>query len=80
MIFMLHVPSVEGLLIMMVIVMFALIVVSVLVVALSVSFSVSLRHRGACWEQEYSQHAGGHPFRRGHGYAPPKVGSSILAL
>jgi hypothetical protein len=48
-------------------------------VALSVSFSVSLRHRGACCEQAYSQH-GGHPFRRGHGYAPPKAGSSILAL
>ena len=53
MIFMLHVAFVEGPLIVMVIVVFALIVVSVLVVALSVSFSVSLRHRGACCEQEY---------------------------
>jgi hypothetical protein len=35
MIFMLHVPSVEGLLIVMVVVVFALLVVSVLVVALS---------------------------------------------
>jgi hypothetical protein len=80
MIFVLRIPLVESVLIVMVIVVFTLIVViSVLVVALSVSFSVALSHCGVRRQQEYSEHAGGHPFHRSHGYSPPKVGSSSLA-
>jgi hypothetical protein len=72
---------VEGVLIVVIVVMPTLIVViSVLVVALSVSFSVPLGYCGARRGQKYSQYAGGQPFDRAHGYAPPKLGNSSLAL
>lgn len=71
MILVLHIPLMEGVRIVAIVIALTLIVViSVFVVALSVPFSIALGHRGARRQQEYSQHAGGHPFRCFHSYAP----------